>query len=93
MALLFYISQTNAHWYVGAMRLTACFPTAVCGIGNFRKAAALSGVCLPRAPRCQGQNSGSSLNCYIRDLRKLCSSLYRRYTSLTTGSLWYSWEE
>lgn len=76
MALLFYIFQTNAHWYVGAMRLSACFPTDVCGIGKFRKAAALSGVCLPRAPRCQGQNSGSSLTSYFRDLRKL-RSLYQ----------------
>lgn len=75
MALLFYISQTNAHWYVGAMRLTACFPTAVCGMGKFWKATALSGMCLPRAPRCQGQNSGSRLTCYIRDLHKL-RSLY-----------------
>ncbi len=58
MALLFYISQTNAHWYVGEMRLTACFPITVFGIGNFRKAAALSGMCLPRAPPLPGSELG-----------------------------------
>lgn len=70
---LFCVFQTNAHWYVEVMRLSACFPTTVCGRGKFRKAAALSGVCLPRAPRCQGQNWGSSLTSYFRDLRKLRS--------------------